>query len=407
MGNWLTDKYSEGFCNHRFYAGCQNVDAIENRAEELAKQLFKAESAYVQPHSGCDANLIAYLAILHEIKEVPKAKELGKPLAQLSKEEFEKIRQSLVNSRILGMDLSAGGHLTHGFRMNISGKLFQSYSYNVDPHTEQLDYDEIEKQAIEVCPDILVAGYSAYPRLINFKRMRKIADRVGAILLVDMAHFAGLVAANVLVGDFNPVEFAHVVTSTTHKTLRGPRGGIILAKKEFEAAIKKGCPLVQGGPLPHVMAAKAIAFEEALTPSFQDYGQQIVKNAKRLAECLKDLGVRLVTDGTDNHLILLDVMKSFQLTGSDAEQLLAKCGITVNKNAIPYDPNGVWKTSGVRIGLAAMTTRHMKEPEMEKIAECMVNCLKGNKIEPIQREVRGLTEDFPLYSELTNQRKHG
>lgn len=266
MGNWMTDKYAEGSVGHRFYSGCHNVDLIEEEASSLAKKLFQSEAAYVQPHSGSDANLIAYAVLLQKAVEGPFCTSRGKSLMELSAVEFESMRKQWMDCAVLGMDLSSGGHLTHGFRANLSGKLFRSFTYGVDPTTGWIDYDEVEKKALEVRPAILIAGYSSYPRRINFRRMKEIANRVGAFLLADMAHFAGFVAAGLFQGDENPILHADLVTSTTHKTLRGPRGGIILGKKEFESVLLRGCPLVQGGPLPHVMAAKGIAFREALQP---------------------------------------------------------------------------------------------------------------------------------------------
>ena len=283
MGNWLTDKYAEGIPYQRYYAGCQNVDEIESYAQELAKKLFNAEACTVQPHSGCDANLAAYLAILAEVIENSKVKTMGKPLMQMTHEEFEQVRQEFTKARILGMSLKDGGHLTHGFRNNFSGKLFDAYSYGVDPVTEMINYDELRALAKKVQPHILIAGYSSYSRKVDFSIMRSIADEVGAVLLVDMAHFSGLVAGKVFTGNFDPVPYADIVTSTTHKTLRGPRGGIILSKKRFEEGLKRVCPLAQGGPLEHVIAAKAVAFEEALSADFQAYARKIVVNSQSLA----------------------------------------------------------------------------------------------------------------------------
>ncbi|MFA7169191.1 MAG: glycine hydroxymethyltransferase, partial [Sphaerochaetaceae bacterium] len=349
MGNLLTDKYSEGFPYHRFYAGCDNVDAIEAFADGQACRLFGAEHAYMQPHSGADANLCAYWAILNTRIQMPAFEELGvtNP-SHLSREDWDRIRVKLGNQRILGLDYYSGGHLTHGYRQNVSAQMFDAYSYTVDETTKLLDYDAIENMAMEIKPLILIAGYSAYPRKIDFKRMSEIAHKVGATFMVDMAHFAGLVAGKVFTGVYEPVAWADVVTTTTHKTLRGPRGGMILCKKEYAESVDKGCPLVIGGPLPQMMAAKAIALTEALDPSFAVYARSIVENAKSLANELMVQGVPLDTNGTDNHLMLLDV-RPFGLNGRQAEGALRECGMTLNRNALPFDPNGPWYTSGLRI----------------------------------------------------------
>ena len=371
MGNLLTDKYAEGHPFHRFYAGCDNVDHIEELACNKARELFGAEHAYVQPHSGADANIIAYWAILGTRVEAPLLEERGvnrSPL--LSPVDWEAVRQRLANQRLLGMDLSCGGHLTHGMRNNVSAKMFDTRSYVVDRETGLLDYDEIAKQAREVRPLILLGGYSAYPRKIDFRRMREIADDVGAVFMVDMAHFAGLVAGGVFKDEFNPVPYAHVVTSTTHKTLRGPRGGLVLCTAEFQEQVDKGCPLVQGGPLPHVIAAKALCFTEALRPNFKEYAQRVVNNARSLAEaCLKE-GMTVVSGGTDNHLVLLDV-RPYGITGRQAETAVRESGVTLNRNTIPFDPNGPWYTSGLRLGTPAVTTLGMGESEMREIASIM------------------------------------
>lgn len=369
MGNLLTDKYAEGFPHHRFYAGCANVDAVEALACEEACKLFGAEHAYVQPHSGADANLIAYWAILNARVQEPALAELGESNpANLSREDWNSIREKCGNQRLLGLDYYAGGHLTHGYRHNVSAQMFDAYTYGVNRETGRLDYDEIERQAREIKPFILLAGYSAYPRLINFKRMREIADAVGAVFMVDMAHFAGLVAGGVFTGDANPIEHAHVVTTTTHKTLRGPRGGMVLCKKEFAEYVDKGCPLVIGGPLPHVMAAKAVTFIEANQPEFSTYAKKIVANAATFAAACKDAGMTVATGGTDNHLFLIDV-RGFGLTGRQAESALLECGITLNRNSLPNDTNGAWYTSGLRLGTPAITTRGMGAAEMREIAE--------------------------------------
>ena len=314
MGTWLSDKYAEGTAGHRFYAGCQNVDVVESVAAEHARELFGAEYAYAQPHSGIDANLTAYWAILAHHIETPALAEFGaKNVSELSEADWETLRARFGNQRLLGMSLDAGGHLTHGFRPNVSGKMFHQRSYGTDPKTQLLDYDALAKQAAEFKPLVIVAGYSAYPRRINFARMKEIADSVGAVLMVDMAHFAGLVAGKVFQGEENPVPWADVVTTTTHKSLRGPRGGLVLATKDYAADVDRGCPMVLGGPLSHVMAAKAVALAEARTEAFQDYAHRVVDNARALAEGLMKRGGTLVTGGTDNHIVLLDVT-SFGLT---------------------------------------------------------------------------------------------
>ena len=422
MGNLLTDKYSEGFAFHRFYAGCDNVDKIETIAIEKAKEIFGCEHAYVQPHSGADANLIAFWAILtHKIQNQQIEKLNKKTVHQLTNEEFEEIRLLMANQKILGMSLASGGHLTHGFRLNVSAKMMKAVSYDVDPTTNILDYEHVRKRAIEEKPLILLAGYSAYPRLINFAKMREIANEVGAVLMVDMAHFAGLVAGKALQGEYDPVPYADVITSTTHKTLRGPRGGLILCTDEYKDVVNKGCPLVMGGPMPHVMAAKAVSFIEASKESFQDYAHQILKNAKAFAEKLSSLGVKLISGGTDNHLLLLDVYSSFGITGLQAEKALRKALLTVNRNTIPQDKNGAWFTSGIRFGTPAVTTRGMKEEHMEKIATWMAAVLKNTKplfdkekqimskkeieidnqvVEKIKKEIESFLLDFPLYPEL-------
>ena len=424
MGNLLTDKYSEGFPHHRFYAGCDNVDAVEDEAIESAKRLFGAEHAYVQPHSGADANLCAYWAILNARIEVPALEEIGitNPSA-MTREDWNRLREALHNQRLLGLDYYSGGHLTHGYRQNISAQMFDAYSYSVDEKTGLLDYGEIERLAREIRPLILLAGYSAYPRKIDFHRMADIAHAVGAVFMVDMAHFAGLVAGKVFTGDYDPVRWADVVTTTTHKTLRGPRGGMILCKSEFAESVDKGCPLVIGGPLPHVMAAKAVAFREAESEDFKAYAARIVENARTLASaCMKE-GIRVATDGTDNHLMLLDV-RSFGLNGRQAESLMREAGITLNRNALPFDPNGPWYTSGLRIGTPAVTTLGMGEKEMEEIAAIIALVLKnarpriiakGEKageisrnraeapeavMDEARRRVQALLDAFMLYPEL-------
>ena len=379
MGNLLTDKYAEGYPEHRYYGGCVNIDAVENTAAREAEALFGADYAYVQPHSGADTNLVAYWAILSKKIETPTLEELGvKSLAELTDEQFDMLRKKFGNQKLMGLDYSCGGHLTHGYRMNVSARMFESHPYGVDKETGLLDYDAIEKQAMEVKPLILLTGFSAYPRKINFRRFREIADKCGAVLMVDMAHFAGLVAGKVLTDDFDPVKWADVVTTTTHKTLRGPRGAMILCKKEFADYVNKGCPMVLGGPLGHIMAAKAIAFKEARTEAYRNYAQNVVKNAQILAdECMK-LGMTLQTGGTDNHLMLIDVT-TYGLTGKQAEAALFKCGITANANALPYDKNGAWWTSGIRVGTPGLTTLGMNGDDMKEVASLIDFVLKGTK----------------------------
>ncbi len=365
MGSHLTNKYAEGYPGKRYYGGCEFVDQVEDIARERLKKLFGAEHVNVQPHSGANANLGVYFAIL-------------KP-----------------GDKVLGMDLSQGGHLTHGSPVNISGTYFNFVSYGVDKETEMIDYDQVREIALREKPKLIVAGASAYPRIIDFKKFREIADEVGAYLMVDMAHIAGLVAAGL---HPNPVPYSDFVTTTTHKTLRGPRGGAILCKKEYAKQIDKAIfPGIQGGPLMHVIAAKAVCFGEALKDEFKEYQQQVVKNAKVLAESLKEKGYRLVSGGTDNHLILIDV-RSKGLTGKKAEELLEQVNITTNKNTIPFDPEKPTVTSGIRIGTPAVTTRGMKEEEMKKIAELIDRALDENiSRDEIKKEVLELCSRFPLY----------
>lgn len=379
MGTWFSDKYAEGTVGHRFYAGCQNVDTVEALAAEHARELFGAEYAYVQPHSGIDANLTAYWAILAHRVEGPWLQNAGvKNMNELTEADWEKLRGELGNQRLLGMSLDAGGHLTHGFRPNISGKMFHQNQYGTDPETGLLDYDALRAKAKEFKPLILVAGYSAYPRRVNFAKMREIADEVGATLMVDMAHFAGLVAGKVFQGDEDPVPHAHVVTSTSHKSLRGPRGGFILATEEYAPSVDRGCPMVLGGPLSHVMAAKAVAFAEARQDSFKTYAQNVADNAQSLADGFLKRGAKLVTGGTDNHIVLLDVT-SFGLTGRQAESALLDAGVVTNRNSVPSDPNGAWYTSGVRLGTPALTTRGFGHDEFDKVAELIVDVLKNTE----------------------------
>ncbi|HEX3816538.1 MAG TPA: glycine hydroxymethyltransferase [Mycobacteriales bacterium] len=375
MGNWLSDKYAEGTIGKRFYAGCQNVDIVEQTAADHAKALFGAPHAYVQPHSGIDANLVGFWSILAAKVESPAlAQAAVRNVNDLDDAAWAQLRRAFGEQRMLGMSLDAGGHLTHGFRPNISGKMFAQTSYGTDPESGRLDYAAIRRTAEEFRPLILMAGYSAYPRRVDFAAMRDIADSVGAVLMVDMAHFAGLVAGNVFRGDENPVPFAHITTTTTHKSLRGPRGGAVLCQPEFAEFVDKGCPMVLGGPLSQNMAAKAVAFAEARQPSFATYAEQIVANSRALADGLARRGTRLVTGGTDNHLVLADVT-SFGLTGRQAESALVDSGIVTNRNSIPRDPNGAWYTSGIRLGTPALTSRGLGEAEMDRVAELMVDVL--------------------------------
>lgn len=368
QGSVLTNKYAEGYPGRRYYGGCEYVDVAEDLARERAKKIFGAEHANVQPHSGSQANMAVYYAVLNH------------------------------GDTVLGMNLSHGGHLTHGSPVNFSGMQFNFVEYGVDPNTHLIDYDDVRAKALEHKPKIIVAGASAYPREIDFKKFREIADEVGAYLMVDMAHIAGLVAAGL---HQNPVSYSHFVTTTTHKTLRGPRGGMILCKEEFAKQIDKIIfPGIQGGPLMHVIAAKAVALGEVLQEEFKTYAQNIINNAKRLAEKLKEEGLTLVSGGTDNHLILVDV-RNLQLTGKVAEHVLDEIGITVNKNAIPYDPESPFVTSGIRIGTAAVTSRGFGLEEMDEIGSIIAFALKFHqdeaKLEEARKRVQALTEKFPLY----------
>lgn len=420
MGNLLTDKYAEGYPHHRFYAGCENVDLLEETAQNELKSIFKADAAYVQPHSGADANLVAFWSILvHRVQNAELEKLGKKSIDELSGEEYEKIRKLMVNQKVLGMSLNSGGHLTHGYRHNVSAKMMNASSYDIDPKTGLLNYEIIREIALREKPAILLAGYSAYPRKINFAKMKEIADEIGAIFMVDMAHFCGLVAGKAFTGDFDPVPFADIITSTTHKTLRGPRGGFILCKKEFEEVINKGCPLVLGGPLPHVIAAKAIAFKEANTPEFQAYAKKIVENSAALGEALIQNGLSILTNGTENHLIIID-LSGLKITGRQAESALREAGLTVNRNAIPFDQNGPWYTSGIRLGTPAITTLGMGKEEMQEIAKIFSLILTNVKpkktasgeiskahfeldakiLAEAKDQTAALLKRFPLYPEL-------
>ncbi|MDO5575622.1 MAG: glycine hydroxymethyltransferase [Fibrobacter sp.] len=424
MGNLLTDKYAEGFPFHRFYAGCGNIDELEAYASQQACKVFGCDHAYVQPHSGADANLIAYWAILNQKVELPALEELGESNpSHLSNDDWNKIRAKIGNQRLMGMDYYSGGHLTHGYRHNVSAQMFEAFNYGVSKSTGLLDYDEIEKMALEIKPLILLAGYSAYPRAINFARMREIADKVNAVFMVDMAHFAGLVAGGVFKDEYNPVNYAHVVTTTTHKTLRGPRGGMVMCTKEFAESVDKGCPLVIGGPLSNMMAAKAVALTEAASDDFKKYAHSIVENASYMAQCCSEKGLKIATGGTENHLFLIDVTP-FGLTGRQAESALRECGITLNRNSLPYDPNGPWYTSGLRIGTPAVTTLGMGKNEMAEIASVIHLVLSNMKPDTVltgdnagkaskakyvidpkivadaKNRVKALLDSFPVYPNL-------
>lgn len=373
-GSVFTNKYAEGYPGKRYYGGCEFADAVEELARERAKKLFGAEHANVQPHSGSQANQAAYAAVIQP------------------------------GDTILGLNLAHGGHLTHGHHLNFSGKTYKIVPYGVTKETETIDYDELEKLAEKERPKLIIGGGSAYPRIIDFARMRQIADKAGALYLVDMAHFAGLVAGG---AHPSPVPHAHIVTSTTHKTLRGPRSGMILSKQEFAAPIDKTVfPGMQGGPLVHIMAAKAVCFLEASQPSFKEYARQIVANAKVLAETFTEEGFRIISGGTDTHLMLVDVFAKGML-GSEAEKALGEAAITVNKNAIPFDTNPPMKPSGIRIGTPAVTTRGMKEAEMRQIgrwiAEALNNRTDSAALANIRKQVLGLAEEFPLYAERRAQ----
>lgn len=403
MGNLLSDKYAEGTPGKRFYAGCDNVDEIEDRARRSACQLFDVPHAYVQPHSGADANLIAFLAVLHSRIGSPVLEKLNiSNLLGMSKLDWQSLRKDFQGQRMLAMDLPAGGHLTHGYRLNISAVLFDIDYYGVDSTTGLIDYEEIESRAHDFRPLILLAGYSAYPRAIDFARMRRIADSVGAVLIADIAHFAGLVAGGVFRDEASPVGYADIITSTTHKTLRGPRGGLILCSEEFAQDVDKGCPHVMGGPLPNVMAAKAICFKEALAPDFTTYAHKIVANARTLGNALQAAGAVLVTGGTDNHMVLIDV-RPFDLTGRQAEAALRSCGITLNRNMIPGDDNGPWYTSGLRLGTPALTTIGMDEGDMSEIGTVIFEVLRATK--PIATSSGNQRVKFDLPDEVRQTAK--
>ena len=368
-GSPLTNKYAEGYPGKRYYGGCEYVDIVEQLAIDRAKQLFGAEHVNVQPHSGAQANTAVYFAVLEP------------------------------GDKILGLDLSHGGHLTHGMKLNVSGRTYESEFYQVDPETQMLNYETIRQRALEVKPKIIVAGASAYPRIIDFKKFREIADEVGAYLFVDMAHIAGLVAAGL---HPNPVPYADFVTTTTHKTLRGPRGGIIMCKEEFAKKINSAVfPGQQGGPLMHIIAAKAVAFKEALSPEFRQYAAQIISNAKAMSEVLLSRGVNLVSGGTDNHLMLID-LRGTGVTGKELQERLDDCNITANKNTIPFDPEKPMVTSGVRIGTPAVTARGFKEEDCKVVADCIADCIFDyeNKKADVIARVKTLTDKYPIYPDI-------
>jgi len=372
QGSILTNKYAEGYPKRRYYGGCEFIDVVESLAIERAKQLFNADGANVQPHSGTQANFAVYFATMNP------------------------------GDTLLGMDLSAGGHLSHGSPVSVTGKYFNAVHYGVNKDDELIDYNQVEDLARQYKPKVIIAGASAYPRFIDFEKFATIAKSVGAHLMVDMAHIAGLVAANV---HPTPVPYADFVTTTTHKTLRGPRGGMILFKKEHEKILNKAVfPGIQGGPLEHVIAAKAVALKLAMTDDFKEYQKQIVKNAKALSDALMKLGFRLVTNGTDNHLMTVD-LRSKQITGKEAEKLLDSVYITTNKESIPFDPLPPNETSGLRLGTPALTTRGMKEPEMVYVAELINKAIEGRndekKLEEVRHEVLELTKKFPIYSDIS------
>ncbi|MFE4706097.1 serine hydroxymethyltransferase [Peribacillus simplex] len=373
MGSVMTNKYAEGYPGKRYYGGCEFVDVAEQMAIERLTKLFGAKYANVQPHSGAQANFAVFFALLQP------------------------------GDKVMGMNLSHGGHLTHGSPVSVSGKWFEVVSYGVREDTQLIDYDELEAIAKKEQPKLIIAGTSAYPRTINFARFREIADQVGAKLMVDMAHIAGLVATG---HHPSPIPYADVVTSTTHKTLRGPRGGIILTNDEviIKAINKSVFPGIQGGPLMHIIAAKAVAFNEALQPSFKDYAKQVIENAATLGETLKNEGAALVSGGTDNHIVLLD-LRPWNLTGKEAEKLLEDAGITVNKNTIPYDPEKPFVTSGIRMGTAALTTRGMKREEMVKIGEVIATVLKSKGNKDVLQKARETTKEicdvYPLFQQPT------
>ncbi len=443
----LTDIYSEGYPEHRYYAGCENIDKLEKLGQQYACELFGAEHAYLQPSTGSDCNLAAYWAILKAKIIDPMFKyiqeqyspfsysaqgikyeenEAPKTLSDLTKSQWDTIRRACHSQKLLAMDYSCGGHLTHGYRQNISAQMFDVYQYGVitdkeNPNYGLIDYEALEAEAMKIKPLILLAGYSAYPRKLNFKKFRDIADKCGAVLMVDMSHFAGLVAGKAYEGEYNPVPYADIVTTTTHKTFRGPRGAMILCKKWLAEYVDSSCPTCMGGQLPQILAAKVVALKEAMSEDYKDYAKQIILNSKALAKSLINNGIKVCTGGSDNHIVLIDV-SPLNLNGRQAENILRECHITVNRNALPNDPNGPWYTSGIRLGTAALTTLGMKEAQMEEIGEYIANILKnaqpyiaknGNKSkvkvilnidtkEDITSKVVKLIKEYPAYKELSN-----
>lgn len=429
-GSIITDKYAEGYVDldtgigHRYYSGCNNVDNIEYLGSKWACELFGAEYAYLQPHSGSNANLIAYWSILMAKVIEPYIKRLNginfgtfekekptKTIKNLTREEWDVVRRYCTEQKLLAMSLDAGGHLTHGDRTNISSQMFDCYFYGLD-ESGYIDYNNVREMALKVKPLILLAGFSAYPRDINFKIFRDIADEVGAVLMVDFSHPMGLLAGGLFKGEYNPVPYADIITSTSHKTLRGPRSAFILSKAWLKPYLEKGCPLVQGGELPNMVAAKAICFKEAMSPEFKQYAKQTVKNAQALAEELIKNDIKVVTGGTDNHIVLIDV-SPLGLTGRQAEIALEKCNIITNRNSLYKDPNGAWYTSGIRLGTAALTTCGMTEKEMKFIGKYIANILHScipegkakvtvdsNLVEVVQDVVKDLLFMFPPYKEI-------
>jgi len=430
MATPLNDKYAEGVPGRyksglpkRFYSGCDNVDEVELLAARRAGEVFGTDYAYVQPHSGSDANLLAYWAVLRARVEMPFFAEAGLlpegrkvpragDIEAMSHADWNKMRQAVGAQRMLAMKLPSGGHLTHGNRQNITSRMFEVHGYGVAADG-LLDYDDLAAQAREVKPLILLAGYSSYPRRLNFARLREIADEVGAVLFVDMAHFAGLVAGKQFTGDENPVPFADIATFTTHKTLRGPRGGTILARPEFRSSVDRGCPMFHGGPMPHVMAAKAVCFGEAMQPAFEVYAARVVENARRLADRLMARGLGVVSGGTDNHLVLVD-LRDKGVTGFQAEEALRSCGLTLNRNMVPNDPQVPLVTSGLRLGTPALTTSGMGIAEMDTIADLLADVVDattgqedGRSYEldaavrvAVQGRVAELTSSFAPYPTL-------
>ncbi|RDB31789.1 glycine hydroxymethyltransferase [Candidatus Similichlamydia laticola] len=417
MGTWLSDKYAEGSPGKRYYGGCRNIDALEALAEERLMRLFPGfEACSVQPHCGSDANLLAYMVALTAKVEIPTLEELNRnhntkyTLNTLPPELFEKMRTRFIGQTLLGFSCSDGGHITHGLKRNLSSRLFRAVSFSVEAD-DSIDYDRLEALALKEKPLLIVAGITSYPRHLHFQRLRDIADKCSAVLLADVSHIAGLVVSGLLEGPYNPLPYADILTSTTHKTLRGPRGAIILAKSPFSQFLEKACPLMMGGPLPHVMAAKAIAFQEALQPSFREYCEKVLENAQSLSERLLYHGLPLYTGGTSNHLLVLNVRKAFDLSGTQAQEALESCGLITNNNLLPGD-KGI-ESSGIRLGTPAVTTRGLGKGEMEIIGDLIWHVLKGThcveghvKVEEqtaksVREQVNVLCSSFPLYSHIS------